>query len=63
MARCTNCNKKMGLIEYECKCDGVHCQKCRYPETHSCQYDYKTNGKLLLEKKLDKVVNEKIIRI
>ena len=63
MARCTSCKRKMGVIEYTCKCDGVFCQKCRHPETHCCQFDFKTHGKISLEKKLEKIVHEKIIRI
>ena len=61
--KCSHCKKKIGYIEYDCKCLKKFCPKCRHPEQHNCTYDYKTEQKLKLTKSLLKVVPEKIIRI
>ncbi|KAJ4706165.1 Zinc finger A20 and AN1 domain-containing stress-associated protein [Melia azedarach] len=34
--RCQNCNKKVGLTGFKCRC-GMH----RYPKEHSCAFDFK----------------------
>lgn len=58
--RCQVCNKKLGLMPFECKCNGKFCALHRAPETHNCQFDYKTEGCKKLENKLVKVVANKI---
>tara|TARA_Y100000287_G_C13952079_1_gene224617 strand:- start:129 stop:350 length:222 start_codon:yes stop_codon:yes gene_type:complete len=58
--RCPVCNKKMGLMPFECKCGKLFCIKHKDPEAHNCTYDYKTNSRIKLEEKLVKVVNQKI---
>ncbi len=35
--RCSFCNKKIGLIHFTCKCEGVFCSKHRYTHTHKCK--------------------------
>ena len=37
-ARCTFCRKKLGLINYQCKCMGVFCSLHRYTHSHNCTY-------------------------
>ena len=44
--RCFNCNKKLGLLPYDCKCGNLFCIKCRYPEIHKCNYDFKNKDNL-----------------
>ena len=46
--RCANCNKKTGIVPFECKCGNLYCAKHRYAEEHSCTYDYKTNERAKL---------------
>ena len=58
--RCFNCNKKIGLLSFDCKCNEKFCTKCRYPEEHNCSYDYKLEQCKRLEKNLVKVVNSKV---
>ena len=58
--RCKNCNKKLGLIPFSCKCNYSFCSKCRYPEEHNCEYNFKKHDKDILKKKLVKVVAKKI---
>ena len=61
--RCNHCKKKMGVMEYECKCKKKFCAACRLPESHNCTYDFKTNNKLKLMKELVKIEPAKIIKI
>lgn len=63
--RCSfeGCNKKLDLYAFVCRCEKSYCPKHRLPESHKCSYDFKTNGKALLEKNNPLVVNKKIIRI
>lgn len=58
--RCANCNKKLGLIPFTCKCQKNFCSKCRYPESHSCNFDFKNYEKNILKEQLVKVVAKKI---
>ena len=58
--RCPVCNKKMGLLPFECKCGKFFCIKHKDPEAHNCTYDFKSESKDRLETQLVKVVNTKI---
>lgn len=58
--RCYFCKKKTGLINFTCKCEKIFCSKCKNPEDHNCDFDYKEYQKQLLQKKLVKVINDKI---
>lgn len=53
--RCFSCNKKVGLLGFECQCQHTYCSKCRMPEIHECSVDYKSQKKVL-----KKVVASKI---
>jgi AN1-like Zinc finger len=44
-SKCWKCNKKVGLLGFECSCTYTFCKNCRYAEDHNCSYDYSTNGK------------------
>ncbi len=50
LKRCFDCNKKLGLLGIECKCGYVYCNSHRLPESHSCEFDHKANGKDKLKK-------------
>lgn len=39
--RCQSCNKRVRLLGFECRCGHVFCGDHRYPEKHSCTFDYK----------------------
>ena len=41
--RCYQCNKKVGINYYECKCDKMYCENHRFPFEHQCEYDWKKN--------------------
>ena len=61
--RCFTCNKKLGLMPFECKCGLKFCALHRAPESHNCTYDFKSEGCKKLEETLVKVVNEKVVVI
>ncbi|KAK7507731.1 hypothetical protein BaRGS_00000696 [Batillaria attramentaria] len=48
--RCYVCGKKTGLAtSYQCRCGNNFCATHRYAESHDCTFDYKTEGRKLLE--------------
>jgi len=55
--RCSFCNKKIGLINFTCKCEGVFCSLHRYVHTHECTYK---EEKILEKKEEIKVLNPKV---
>jgi hypothetical protein len=61
--RCFKCNKKLGILGFECKCKIRFCSSHLTPEIHNCTFDYKSEKCKQLEKTLVKVVADKIIRI
>ena len=61
--RCSHCNKKIGLMVYDCKCEKEFCLKCRLPEIHNCTFNHTQYQKEQLKNNLPKVVAEKIIKI
>jgi len=58
--RCFQCNKKTGLTGIECRCGYVFCGAHRYPDTHSCDFDFKKYDRDLLAKANEKVVGNKL---
>lgn len=40
--RCHTCNKRVGLTMIKCRCGHGFCGKHRYPDTHNCEYDFKS---------------------
>ncbi|WVZ10972.1 hypothetical protein V8G54_015502 [Vigna mungo] len=46
--RCKSCNKKIGLLGFQCRCGDVFCGIHRYPEMHSCEIDFKKIGREVL---------------
>jgi len=58
-----NCNRKLKLIDFACKCEKIFCKIHRLPENHNCVYDYKENNNK--EKKIEemKCILDKINKI
>jgi len=48
---CLVCNKKLKLTAIKCKCENYYCDFHRYSDRHNCEFDYKSSGKVELEKK------------
>ncbi|KAI3939846.1 hypothetical protein MKW98_029622 [Papaver atlanticum] len=59
--RCFSCNKKLGLTAIKCKCGPVFCSAHRYPEKHSCEFNYKVVGRESLAKLNPQVKADKMI--
>jgi len=50
-SKCFLCKKKTGLATtYQCRCGSSFCSEHRYPEAHACAFDYKAEGKRLIER-------------
>jgi hypothetical protein len=62
MEKCNLCKKKSYPMMF-CKCSSVFCLKCRSPEDHKCTFDFKKEGKELLEKYNPKIQSEKLEKI
>ncbi|CAH1995795.1 unnamed protein product [Acanthoscelides obtectus] len=63
-ARCNECNKRLNITNiYDCRCGKIFCSQHRYSEVHRCSYDYKLEGRKILEKQNPLVTAEKISRI
>lgn len=62
--RCMKCGKKMGLAStYSCRCGGLFCANHRYAETHSCSFDYKTEGREMISRSNPVVAAQKLPKI
>ena len=61
--RCGVCKKRLSLTSIECRCKHKFCDLHRYPEDHTCAYDYKSEGRKALAKQLKRTVADKIRRI
>ncbi|XP_065870001.1 zinc finger A20 and AN1 domain-containing stress-associated protein 1-like [Euphorbia lathyris] len=48
--RCENCNKKVGLTGFKCRCGKLLCGMHRYPQEHSCDFDFKDSDRRVLAK-------------
>uniref|UniRef100_A0A2M4C7F8 Putative secreted protein n=1 Tax=Anopheles marajoara TaxID=58244 RepID=A0A2M4C7F8_9DIPT len=58
------CNKKLGVIMImKCHCEKIFCAQHRYAEAHNCSYDFKLQGRKLLERENPLVVAEKLPKI
>ena len=51
--RCDTCKKKLGIMEYTCKCGKVFCITHLQAEEHECTYDYRTEKQAQLKQQLE----------
>ncbi|XP_050310963.1 uncharacterized protein LOC126746683 [Anthonomus grandis grandis] len=62
-SRCNECNKRLNITNiYNCRCGRIFCSQHRYSEVHRCTYDYKTEGRKILERQNPLVTADKIQR-
>ena len=40
-----DCNRKIKLTDFPCKCEKFFCKFHKLPEQHECEYDYKETSK------------------
>jgi hypothetical protein len=52
MTRCEQCKKKLGVMEYKCKCGKLFCITHLQPEIHNCTFNFKQEGFEILKKQL-----------
>lgn len=58
--RCFKCNIRVGPAIIKCRCGYGFCSKCRYPEQHECEFDYKAHDTLQLQNRLTQVKGDKM---
>jgi predicted nucleic acid binding AN1-type Zn finger protein len=58
--KCDKCKKKIGIIIFDCKCNGKFCSLHRHSDTHDCPYDFKLDGMNKLIKDNPKIISNKI---
>ena len=58
--RCWACNARVGVLGLACKCGFIFCASHRYPEAHSCTFDFKTHDRQKLAAKAVKVRPSKV---
>ncbi len=62
--KCDYCNKKAGIMPFSCRCEFKKlCTKCRLPEKHNCNFDYKKLGRDEILKLNPVIVAEKLDKI
>ena len=61
MLKCNHCKYKIGSVIFNCKCEKQFCSRCRLPEIHDCQFNYKLEEKRKVS--LVKVAGQKIVKI
>ena len=50
--RCLVCNKKVGLLGFTCRCDGVFCAIHRSESAHDCSFNFASMGNEVLAERL-----------
>ena len=61
--RCWCCQKKVGLLGFECRCGYVFCSLHRHADQHECDFDYKAFDRENLSKANPVVMAEKVDKI
>ncbi len=61
--RCFKCNKKIGILGFECRCMYIFCEVHRHPDSHCCTFDYKRHHRNKLKKDNQVVAHEKITKL
>jgi AN1-type zinc finger and ubiquitin domain-containing protein 1 len=63
-SRCTVCRKRLNITNvYTCRCEKHFCAAHRYSELHNCTFDYKTDGRKILEQTNPLVTAPKLPKI
>ena len=48
-----DCNKRIKITDFACKCEKLYCKMHKSPENHECTYDYREIG--LKTKKIEEM--------
>jgi hypothetical protein len=57
--RCIQCNKKKHIL-IRCPCNHEFCLDCRFPDKHSCVFNFRANAEQSLKKNNPKITSEKV---
>jgi hypothetical protein len=60
---CHECNRRIPLISYTCRCMHKYCAHHRYSDRHNCPFSYKELGRRELEKANPRIVAPKIHKL
>ena len=58
--RCWSCNKKVGILGFDCECGYIFCGKHRYTYEHNCSIDKKNKHKINLQNNMPIIKSDKI---
>lgn len=62
--RCSQCKKKLNITNtYNCRCGRMFCAVHRYSEVHNCLFDYKEEGRKILQQTNPLVAASKLPKI
>lgn len=61
--RCNSCNKRVGLMGFDCRCGNIFCAIHRYSDKHNCPFDYRTSAQDAIAKANPIVKAEKLDKI
>ena len=50
--KCFFCEKKIGILGFDCKCGNYYCLKHRLPELHHCEFDHRLNDRNILKEQI-----------
>ena len=58
-----DCNKRIKITDFACKCEKLYCKMHKSPENHDCKYDYREIG--LKTKKIEemKCISNKVQKL
>ena len=57
---CKVCSRRVKISDIPCRCGEPLCRAHNTPETHACTFDYKKNGKLLLNQQNPRISCNKV---
>ncbi|CAN4094880.1 unnamed protein product [Withania somnifera] len=65
VSRCSGagCLKKVGWMQFRCRCGEVFCSEHRYSDRHDCTYDYKAAGREAIARENPVVKAAKILKV
>merc|ERR1712193_322954 len=58
--RCQVCNTKLGMMSFDCRCEGLFCAKHRLPDDHECTFDFKSFDREKIAKANQAMTPEKL---
>lgn len=53
MSKCMQCKKRLGILEYKCKCGKIFCITHLHYMEHNCSYDYKKDSDKILKEQME----------